>query len=111
MEHSIRVSAELILSKLVEKYRLNHSEMLKDSRFARYETHYALIFNTRKFNITTTIKLNLDFSLIGVYTWIPEESKSRINDPLDARDRLNTRFLGYLESIVMPGLKTVGVAA
>lgn len=111
MEHSIRVSAELILSKLVEKYRLNHSEMLKDSRFARYETHYSLIFSTRKLNITITVKLNLDFSLIGVYTWIPKESESRINDLADARKRLNTRFLGYVEAIVMPGLKTAGVAA
>ncbi|MDT4853632.1 hypothetical protein FQZ97_879060 [compost metagenome] len=111
MEQTVRVRAELILTNLAEKFRNSNPGLVSECRFARYDTHYSLIFKLRKYNITTTIKLNLDFTLKGVYSFIPVESGHLVKNHQDAKNRLNTRFQSYAEAIALPALRKIGVAA
>ena len=111
MNNTVRVKAELILSNLTQKYKNQNPGLVSDCRFAAYDTHYSLIFKLRKYNITTTVKLNLDFTIQGTYSWIPEESARFVKDPKDAKARLNTRFQGFVEAVAFPALRQAAVAA
>lgn len=111
MNTTVKVRAELILEKLAEKYYDSNSSRLQSCRFAKYDTHYSIIFKTRNYCITTTIKLSLDFKLIGVYSFIPETSLPRIKDPVDAKRCVNARYQDFADSIVFPALEKAGMAA
>lgn len=111
MDTIVKVRAELILEKLSEKYYLSHSSLLQSARFAKYDTHYSLIFKTRTYGITTTIELELSFGLIGVFSFIPDTSLPRIKNPVDAKRCVNARYHSFAESILFPALQKAGVAA
>lgn len=111
MEQTVRVRAELILTNLAEKFRNSNTGLVSECRFASYDTHYSLIFKLRKYAITTTIKLDLDFTLIGVYSFIPDETAHLVKDHKDAKNRLNSRFQAYAEAIALPSLRKIGASA
>lgn len=106
MEQATVIKIESLLEKMIQKYKDKNSSVYAECRFAIYKDHYSLIFKMHKYRITTTIKLNLDFTLIGVFVFV--EDTSRIVDVQKSKEALRTKFKQYFDVIVQPALKAAG---
>jgi hypothetical protein len=100
------IKIETLLKEMIAKYSRENITIFKDGRLGIYADHYGLIFDHRKYPITCTIKLNLDFSLIDVCVFV--DKKNRISDVALAKKTIRARFVGFHQTVEKT-LKMAGV--
>ncbi|MCO6060392.1 hypothetical protein NG726_27535 [Pseudomonas sp. MOB-449] len=105
MDTKVILKAESILEEMMKSFKSERSGLYSDAHLSKLANNYNLSFKTHKFKIVTTIKLDLEFRLIGVFTWIPEGSG--VNDVALAKASMNEKLLSLYEVKIAPVLSKV----
>ncbi|MGG2396302.1 hypothetical protein ACJRW5_05035 [Pseudomonas sp. SH1-B] len=107
MDTKIILKAEAILAEMVRSLKAERSSLYSDIHLSKLANNYNLSFKIHTYDVVTTIKLTLDFQLIGVFTWITEGKG--VKNVAAAKEAMNKRHLGLYEAKIAPVLaKVVG---
>lgn len=79
MGAKIILKAEAVLDEMLKSLKTERSSLYPDIHLSKLPNIYNISFRIHTYDVVTTIKLTLDFELIGVFIWSREQrSQERI---------------------------------
>lgn len=107
MDTKIILKAEAVLDEMLKSLKAERSSLYSDIHLSKLASNYNISFRIHTYDVVTTIKLTLDFELIGVFTWVPE-SKG-VKNVSSAKEAMNKRHQTLFEAKIAPVLvKVIG---